>query len=70
VSSAIFAPDLLAGRVALVTGGGKGLGKATARKRVACGADVVIAGRRAEVLQAAVRGARTPVRVGGGRRAR
>jgi citronellol/citronellal dehydrogenase len=30
VSSAIFAPDLLARRVALVTGGGTGLGKTTA----------------------------------------
>jgi len=52
-SSEIFAPDLLAGRVALVTGGGTGLGKATARELVACGAHVAIAGRRADVLDAA-----------------
>jgi citronellol/citronellal dehydrogenase len=51
--SAIFAPGLLAGQVALVTGGGTGLGKATAAELVACGAQVVIAGRRAEVLEAA-----------------
>ena len=52
-SSAVFAPDMLAGRVALVTGGGTGLGKASARELLACGARVVIAGRREEVLAAA-----------------
>ena len=52
-ASEIFAQDLLAGQVALVTGGGTGLGKAAARELAACGADVVIAGRRAEVLDAA-----------------
>ena len=52
--SEIFRPDLLAGRVALVTGGGTGLGKAAAAELVACGARVVIAGRRQEVLDAAV----------------
>jgi len=52
-ASEIFAPQALAGRVALVTGGGTGLGKAAARELVACGADVVIAGRREEVLAAA-----------------
>jgi citronellol/citronellal dehydrogenase len=51
--SRIFAPEMLAGRVAIVTGGGTGLGKATARELIACGARVVIAGRRAEVLEAA-----------------
>ncbi len=52
--SAVFAPDALAGRVAIVTGGGTNLGKAAAAELARCGADVVIAGRRAEVLEAAV----------------
>jgi citronellol/citronellal dehydrogenase len=39
--------------VALVTGGGTGLGRATAAELHACGATVAIAGRRAEVLEAA-----------------
>ena len=53
-TSEIFARGLLSGRVALVTGGGTGLGKATAAELVRCGAAVTIAGRRAEVLQQAV----------------
>jgi citronellol/citronellal dehydrogenase len=52
--SEVFAEGLLDGRVILVTGGGTGLGKAAARELVACGARVVIAGRREEVLAAAV----------------
>jgi len=40
--------------VALVTGGGTNLGKAAAAELVACGAQVVVAGRRADVLDAAV----------------
>jgi len=51
--SRIFAPGLLDGRVAVVTGGGTGLGKAAAWELIACGARVVIAGRRAEVLEEA-----------------
>jgi citronellol/citronellal dehydrogenase len=53
--SAIFAPQMLRGRVALVTGGGTGLGKATALELVRCGADVTIAGRREDVLLEAAR---------------
>jgi citronellol/citronellal dehydrogenase len=52
-TSRIFAETMLAGRVALVTGGGTGLGKAAARELHVCGATVAIAGRRAEVLESA-----------------
>jgi citronellol/citronellal dehydrogenase len=51
--SQVFAPGLLSGRAALVTGGGTGLGKATALELARCGANVTIAGRRAEVLEQA-----------------
>jgi citronellol/citronellal dehydrogenase len=53
-ASAIFADDLLRGRVVLVTGGGTNLGKHAAAELAACGAQVVIAGRREDVLDAAV----------------
>jgi len=53
-ASRVFAPDMLAGQVALVTGGGTNLGLAAARELLACGAKVVITGRREDVLQAAV----------------
>jgi citronellol/citronellal dehydrogenase len=48
--SEVFAPGLLSGQVALVTGGGTGLGKATALELARCGATVTITGRRAEVI--------------------
>ena len=48
--SQIFAPDALAGRVVLVTGGGTNLGRQAAIELVGAGAEVVIAGRREEVL--------------------
>lgn len=48
--SAIFAAGMLCGQSALVTGGGTGLGKATALELARCGARVTIAGRRGDVL--------------------
>ena len=48
-----FAPDLLAGHTALVTGGGTGLGLAIAEGLSAVGAHVVIAARRRDRLEAA-----------------
>jgi citronellol/citronellal dehydrogenase len=49
-ASEIFAPRMLESKVALVTGGGTGLGKAIAGELASCGALVTIAGRREEVL--------------------
>jgi citronellol/citronellal dehydrogenase len=43
----------LAGRVALVTGGGTNLGKAAVGELARCGAAVVIAGRREDGLETA-----------------
>ncbi len=51
--SEIFAPGLLRDRTVLVTGGGSGLGKAAAHELARCGATVVLAGRREDVLAAA-----------------
>jgi len=48
--SEVFAPGMLRGQVALVTGGGTGLGKATALELARCGAAVTIVGRREDVL--------------------
>ncbi len=53
-TSSIFAPGLLDGRVALVTGGGTNLGLATAAELAACGAQVIVSGRREEVLAGAI----------------
>jgi citronellol/citronellal dehydrogenase len=53
-TSEVFADGALSGSVALVTGGGTNLGKAAAAELVRCGAEVVIVGRRADVLEEAV----------------
>jgi citronellol/citronellal dehydrogenase len=52
-ASQVFAEGMLEGQVALVTGGGTNLGKAAAAELARCGASVLIAGRREEVLAAA-----------------
>jgi citronellol/citronellal dehydrogenase len=52
-TSEIFRAGLLAGQSAVVTGGGTNLGRQAAAELLACGARVVIAGRREEVLEAA-----------------
>lgn len=54
MASKIFAPGLLDGQVALVSGGGSGLGRATAVELAACGAHVAVCGRRAEPLEETV----------------
>ncbi len=50
----MYSPDLLAGQVALVSGGGTGLGRAAALALAGCGARVVVCGRRAEPLEETV----------------
>ncbi|HJL20434.1 MAG TPA: SDR family oxidoreductase [Sandaracinaceae bacterium LLY-WYZ-13_1] len=48
----VFKDDILAGKVAFVTGGGSGICKGIARALMAHGADVAIVGRTAERLEA------------------
>lgn len=47
---AVFAPDLLAGKTALITGAGGGLGCAIAMELATAGADLLLAARRIEPL--------------------
>jgi citronellol/citronellal dehydrogenase len=49
--SAIFRPALLDGQVAIVSGGGAGLGRATALELASLGASVVVCGRREDPLE-------------------
>jgi peroxisomal 2,4-dienoyl-CoA reductase len=51
----VFLPDVLAGQVAVVTGGGTGIGKEIARVLGRHGARIAIVARRREVLEEAAR---------------
>lgn len=48
----MYASNLLAGKKILITGGGTGLGKSIGRRYLELGAELVIAGRRKDVLEA------------------
>jgi NAD(P)-dependent dehydrogenase (short-subunit alcohol dehydrogenase family) len=61
LTSKIFRPGLLDGQVAIVTGGGSGLGRASALELGALGARVVVCGRRSDPLE------ETAARADGGR---
>jgi citronellol/citronellal dehydrogenase len=52
-SQRVFAPGILHDQVALITGGGSGIGLATAREMLRLGARVVICGRTQQKLDAA-----------------
>jgi NAD(P)-dependent dehydrogenase (short-subunit alcohol dehydrogenase family) len=48
----MFEKDLLAGKRILITGGGSGLGAAMGRRFVELGAELIVCGRRLELLEA------------------
>lgn len=54
--SRIFRDDLLSSQVAIITGGGTGIGVAIARELASLGAQVVIASRKAENIEPAAKG--------------
>ncbi len=57
----VFRPDLLAGKVYVVSGGGSGIGRGIAYLLARLGADVMICGRRAEKLDETAAGIRRHV---------
>jgi NAD(P)-dependent dehydrogenase (short-subunit alcohol dehydrogenase family) len=54
MDEALGQPNILSGRVAVVTGASRGIGRATARALASAGAAVVLAARSAEALDAVV----------------
>lgn len=52
--NSVFSPTIFAGQIALVTGGGTGIGYRTALELIHCGAHVIIASRKKEVIEQAV----------------
>ena len=52
----MFQPDLLKGKRVLITGGGTGLGKSMGMRMLELGAELMICGRRAHVLEDTAKG--------------
>ena len=48
--ASVFRPDLFAGKVAIVTGGGSGIGRCTAHELASLGARIALVGRKLEKL--------------------
>src|SRR5258705_419181 len=64
----MFKPGLMKGQRILITGGGTGLGKVMAEACVALGADVIIWGRRGNVIEATAKDlTEAHAKTGGGR---
>lgn len=61
----VFCRDLFQDKVAIVTGGGTGIGKAIAKELALLGCDVVIASRKIDRLQAAATEINTLIRDNG-----